>query len=252
MKKAIFLFLIFPVCFSLRAQKELLLDTALTNNCNKWNLEIKYNNTSIGPYKTVLAVNGHLTHRSTSIEHDCFFTNYLLNNRSRPQSYTLLYNNTDSIFIEMGITIRERLSTRNYAGELLATRASHVINNWNLNDHDAAGSIKIPGGTSTWDFMIKNYGNPKNMYNLATMLTDGRDSISIKTADRYRGERREESNLFINHDYIKGIVFYFENREVAALRIMGKKNALISKGISESMQQAIASFMIVFLNTINE
>lgn len=186
--------------------------------------------------------------------HHYLYTPYFIDTKEKHQAYLISNNYHDSLSIETGITIREKRvgAGIDYLGSTLANKSSHVINNWNNTVHNAIGIIQNNYDTTIWNFTLLNYGNPLFMYNFVGKMFNGKDSIQTSIVDRYVGEKQQSSNLFINHDYIKGILFYKNGHQIGAIKIMGRKSVWISKTLDKNTFDAIASLMILLSNTIKE
>ncbi|MES1222623.1 MAG: hypothetical protein ABUT20_44420 [Bacteroidota bacterium] len=249
-KLFIFLLLIIPaVAFS---QPDILLDPLFKNNSDSWKVKTKQKGfaqykpaeVSFGQVRTIKTDAEKPQELSRDVRRDLFWKDIKTVNK-RESSLVLTFNDTDTIVVNMLATTVDDVHKRNTTG---------VIFNADKNEDEKASFqswinemiIRFQSDTVQWHY-IKTDSADFSLCGCVGKLESPSDSFLVKPIDNLSGKKMKDILLA---QPATGFIFFHEEKQVAALQLIMKRNAWISKDITPPAMQAIFATMTALFATI--
>lgn len=232
-------------------KREIDIDTSLANHCTAWKLKTSslFGNgprkISFGPFKTIEKQISKATDKNREKENNGF-RKTVSNAESHTANFIILFNNTDSIFINLSYRGKEEVNERTIVGELL------FGDNNNNNTHTDYSvtykniTIQLSNDTTLWDF-IPSYidSTEKNIRNYYGKLVSVQDTITIQYAIGLKGMKK----IFANEK--TGLLFIKENKQIAAYQFgsVGNEKLWLSSEASIKIQMLTGGFIATLIST---
>ena len=227
------------------ANKQLQLDTSLTNNCEKW--KTKRSGTTkvfFGPFKIVEATKRSPKTLSRHKGNDALFWNTRSTEKSHSVSLTVFYKNMDSVFVELLYVTTEERHGRSILGEVaFGSKDPEEKHSTDCKEM----TIKLPGDSSLWLFVpsIIHPDNDTSVTDYFGKLTSVSDTILIKYAKGFEGLNK------LWKDYPTGIIFTKENKALGALQFYYDKYVWLTTMADEKTKMVIGAFIAAYMTMGN-
>lgn len=238
--KVIQFFLFLIVSFNVSSQ--VIIDTSLTNNCDEWHIKRgitvsrKLPETKFGPFETIETDKGRRNIINSNKEKSLEGSRGMLGimkttttTESKPYTLTVLYNDKDSIFIDMLIITvsKNKHETIQFGKKEQPDENSYFT-------YCKETSIKIKNDTTHW-----------NMSGTILRNESSNDSFEIKNAKGFKigGKVRKAEWLWA----AAGYVFLHGEKQVAAIQTNPEINVWLRKDLSEDYKQVLGGAIISFI-----
>jgi hypothetical protein len=234
------LILLIPIIVSAQTR----VDAFLVNNGDEWHIKTKVSifgnppKTKFGPFETTGVKKGKLEkidrQKETSLEgvgsgEPAGFVANITTTYHRPDKLTVLFNNTDSIFIDMlmQVVVEDKRSTILF-GKQDQPYESNSTTYWNET------YIKTKSYTTPWHMLA--VGNLTN--------TEKADSIEIQRVSGFKIGKQKKEDLF---GITTGFALLQDGIQAAAIQTDPEINVWIRKDLSDEYKQILGGVIIAIV-----
>jgi hypothetical protein len=245
---------IIPACAFGQELKEIFkkrvleLDTSLASHCDRWKPSVRSGffsmsavaKASFGPFKTIDIDKDKAKEISRSKSSDLFWKT-ITTKEKHEASLTVLYNDTDSIFINLLFETIDATTGRSILGAIVLgskdkSNTKHIAECKEM-------VIQLPNDSSLWHFLPSGLYpvEPGNSIDPFGKLVTKTDSCDIVYTRGFSGLKK------IMPGYVTGIVFTKENKQLAALQLYNKNYVWLTTQADEKTRTLLGAFMAALL-----